>query len=163
MRRLSHFLRKARNRNTETILSTKHIVPPLYSIIIKLTARIKLGSLSEEVVSARSELDETTIRAKSYEKGVRHNLIYTTYVFYNFWILLSLWKSYSDMQDSYALMAKTMKDQYELQKQEPGLRCELNQVRLWVSPECTTYQHWCAISTTKTSAAGSFIQKDSRS
>ena len=32
------------------------------------------------------------------------------------------------MQDSYALMAKTMKDQYELQTIEPGLRCELNQV-----------------------------------
>lgn len=32
------------------------------------------------------------------------------------------------MQESYALMGRKMTDQYELQKLEPGLHCELHQV-----------------------------------
>ena len=38
----------------------------------------------------------------------------------------------SDMQESYALMGEKMKEQYELQKLEPGLRCELYQVKFHI-------------------------------
>lgn len=36
--------------------------------------------------------------------------------------------NYLDMQDSYMLMGQNMAAQYELQKLEPALRCELYQV-----------------------------------
>lgn len=36
--------------------------------------------------------------------------------------------NYVDMQDSYMLMGQNMAAQYELQKLEPALRCELYQV-----------------------------------
>ena len=37
--------------------------------------------------------------------------------------------TYLDMQDSYTLMGENMATQYELQKLEPALRCELYQVK----------------------------------
>ena len=60
-------MRKARSRNA--VKHHQHAVCCLIIFNIFNAARKKLVSLTEQVTNARFDLDQTTIRAKAYEKG----------------------------------------------------------------------------------------------
>ena len=94
-----------------------------------MIAKNRGDQLNDEVTAAREILERTTDRAKEHEQSESYYLC-----FYNILIHHTNLKQMTfyclDMQEGYAFMGEKMKEQYELQKLEPGLRCELLQVSL---------------------------------
>lgn len=92
-------------------------------------AETRGDGLRAEILQSTVDLGKTTDRAKEYERSKTSMIDITdlpkTEACHITWPIVI----YADMQDSYTLMGQNMAAQYELQKLEPALRCELYQVK----------------------------------